>query len=80
MSTSLAQGDLERVFYLAAREHVSVATWLRRVIVPELERQLPIQNLDELACATCGHLPSEHTPNGCKHCRCPMYRPFREDA
>jgi len=74
VSTSLAQRDLERLFHLAAREHVSVSTWLRRATVAALDRALPDAELAALVCE-CGDLPSRHGPDGCSACRCPRYRP-----
>lgn len=73
-STSLAQLDYERVCYLAARDHTSVATWIRRVVVPAIEKELGGVDLAQLACADCGHLPSAHGPQGCRECRCPKFR------
>lgn len=73
VSTSLAQRDLERLFFLAAKDHVSVSTWLRRATIKALDSLIPGVELEELACA-CGDLPSQHGPQGCSKCRCPKYR------
>jgi hypothetical protein len=66
--------DLERMHYLADREKVSAATWLRQVAVRALDAEVPKGT--PLACSECRHMPSEHTRNGCtvEQCRCPKYR------
>jgi hypothetical protein len=74
VSTSLTARDLDRIRHLAEREKISLATWIRRVVVRELDKVLP--TLMPLACSACGHGPNEHSRDGCGHedCRCHKYR------
>jgi hypothetical protein len=74
VSTSLTERDLERLHYVAARGKVSIATWIRNVVVAALNECVDPDV--ELACTECGCMPSRHNPNGCTtlNCRCPKYR------
>ena len=74
VSTSLTSRDLERLHYVADKGKVSPATWIRNVVVAALNECVDPDV--PMACIDCGHMPSDHSRNGCTvlGCRCPKYR------